>query len=325
MILTQRQIHLKYDDQISAPFSPENGCCQGCPLLMLLYAIYNAPLIRIADPNNPNKHIIGFVDDTTLLASGRDFDEAHNTIKNMMERKNGVFEWSRTFNSPLEMSKLALVNFTLSPEKAAKATPLTLTHLDTNGPTTHRLTAKPYTKLLGVLLNSKLTWKAQHEKVREKAIKWMATFKQFTKAASGIHMRDARKLYNAVAVPKISYAADLWFRTKSSHKTDKNRTDTGPHMITKRLEAIQRNAAISITRALQTAPGDATIVHANLTPIGILLKETSLKGYARLSTRPLTHPITPLIARTHKQLPKKHITLLHYLAQTARFNPNEME
>ena len=35
-------------------------------------------------------------------------------------------------------------------------------------------------------------------------------------------MRDARKLYNAVVVPKISYAADLWFRTKSSHKTDKN-------------------------------------------------------------------------------------------------------
>ena len=177
MILTQRQIHLKYDNQILAPFSPENGCCQGCPLSMLLYAIYNAPLIRIANPNNLNERIIGFIDNTTLLASRRDFNEAHNTIKNMMERKNRVFEWSRTFNSPLEMSKLALVNFTLSPEKVAKATPLILTHPDTNGPTTHRLMAKPYAKLLGILLDSKLTWKAQHEKVREKAIKWTATFK----------------------------------------------------------------------------------------------------------------------------------------------------
>ena len=75
-------------------------------------------------------------------------------------------------------------------------------------------------------------------------------------------------------------------------------------MITKRLEAIQRNAAISITGALRTAPGDATIVHANLTPIGILLRETSLKGYARLSTRPHVHPLTPLIARTYKLQPK---------------------
>ena len=29
MILTQCQIQLKFDDHISLPFSPENGCCQG--------------------------------------------------------------------------------------------------------------------------------------------------------------------------------------------------------------------------------------------------------------------------------------------------------
>ena len=100
MILTQRQIQLKFDDHTSSPFSPANGCCQGCPLSMPLYAIYNAPLIRIANHNNPNECIVGFVDDTTLLTSGKDFDEAHDTLKKMMERRNGVFEWSRSYNSP---------------------------------------------------------------------------------------------------------------------------------------------------------------------------------------------------------------------------------
>ena len=158
----------------------------------------------------------------TLLASGKDFDEAHSIIKNMMECENGVFEWSRSYNSPLEMSKLALVNFSLSSEKATRASPLTLTHPDINGPTTHWLTAKPHAKLLGILLDSKLTWKAQHEKVREKAIKWTAAFKRFAKVASGIHMCNACKLYNAVAVPKISYTADLWYHPRSLHQTDKN-------------------------------------------------------------------------------------------------------
>ena len=58
-------------------------------------------------------------------------------------------------------------------------------------------------------------------------------FKRFTKAAAGIRMNEARKLYNAVAVPKITYAADLWFRPKISRKTDHNLTENGPRMLTK--------------------------------------------------------------------------------------------
>ena len=44
--------------------------------------------------DNANECIVGFVDDTTLLASSKDFDEAHGILKDMMERRNGVFEWS---------------------------------------------------------------------------------------------------------------------------------------------------------------------------------------------------------------------------------------
>ena len=67
MILTQQQIQLKFDDHVSAPFSPVNGCCQGCPLSMLLYVLYNAPLIQITDNGNPNECIIGYVDNTTAM------------------------------------------------------------------------------------------------------------------------------------------------------------------------------------------------------------------------------------------------------------------
>ena len=79
MILTQCQIQLKFNNHISLPFSLENGCCQGCPLSMLLYAIYNTPLIQIADLSNPNKCIISYVDNTTLLASRKNLKEMHGT------------------------------------------------------------------------------------------------------------------------------------------------------------------------------------------------------------------------------------------------------
>ena len=220
MILMQRQIQLKFNNHTSTPFLPPNRCCQGCPLSMLLYTIYNAPLIQVANKDKPNKQIVGFMDDTTLLASSKNFDEAHGTLKNMMEHKNGVFEWSWSYNSPLKMNKLALVNFTLSHKKASGARTLILTHPDRDGQLTHQIQPSPHAKLLGVLLDLKLTWKVQHEKVCEKAIKWTMAFKCFTKAVVGIHMNEAHKLYNAVAVPKITYATDLWFHPKSSCKAD---------------------------------------------------------------------------------------------------------
>ncbi len=284
MILTQQQIQLKFDDHISTPFSPENGCCQGCPLSMLLYAIYNTPLIRIADPTKSNENIIGYVDDTTLLASSRDLKEAHGTLKKMMEHKNGVFDWSKTYNSPLEMNKLTLVNFTMSHKKANNDKILVLKYTHSNDRNTVRVRPSPNAKLLGVILDSRLTWTAHHEKVREKAVKWTMAFKRFTRTASGMMMNEARKLYNVVAVPKITYAADLWFCSKKLSQTDRNPADFGPTILTRRLELIQHQAAISITGGLCTSPGDALIVHANLTPIGMQLKETCLKTYARLAT-----------------------------------------
>ena len=63
MILTHREIRLIFDDVTSQPCSPPGGCNQGCPLSMLLYIIYNAPLINIADPTDKNECIIGYIDD----------------------------------------------------------------------------------------------------------------------------------------------------------------------------------------------------------------------------------------------------------------------
>jgi len=177
MILTHREIHLIFDNVISQPCNPPGGCNQGCPLSMLLYIIYNAPLINIMDPSNKKECIIGYIDNTTLLAQGKTFKETHATLKNMMERTNGVFNWSQTFNSPLEMNKLTLVNFSCLQDKVTKAMKLSLTKPTQQGHKNHKIDDKPQAKLLGVILDLKLTWTAQHKKVRGTATKFTAAFK----------------------------------------------------------------------------------------------------------------------------------------------------
>ena len=107
---------------------------------------------------------------------------------------------------------------------------------------------------------------------------------------------EALKLYNAVAVPQICYAADVWYRPP--HKKDTETRMNGMVKLTKQLELIQQQAAISITGAMRTTAGNKATVHANIKPIAIQLKETVLKSYARFTTRPTNHPLYPAIQRT---------------------------
>jgi hypothetical protein len=108
-MLTNRKTRLHFDDHISDPIDIDNGTTQGCPLLMILYAFYNAPLIQVAA--YPSETALGFVDDSMFLAVAQNLPDAHKILKKMMEHREGGFNWSITHNSAFEPSKLALMNF----------------------------------------------------------------------------------------------------------------------------------------------------------------------------------------------------------------------
>ena len=59
-----------------------NSIGQGNPFSMILYIIYNSDLVEV--PKDKNKAALTFVDDTTLLAIGKTFDDTHATLHNML-------------------------------------------------------------------------------------------------------------------------------------------------------------------------------------------------------------------------------------------------
>lgn len=216
-MLTGRSTSLKFDDLKSPPKHINNGNSQGCPLSMILYNVYSASLIDVAKGNN--EVVIGYVDDTALLAIGKDFATTTRILKDMLERNGGGLEWSSTHNSPFEMSKLAVMHLSLNDTKRASAPELVINHKtsDDNSTSTLIPTASSY-KYLGVIVTPTLGWSIQHNKVLAKATTWTTLFRRLVRTSKGLPAELARRLYIAVALPKIIYAADVCRPQPQTHR-----------------------------------------------------------------------------------------------------------
>ena len=170
-MLTNRKTSIVFDNFTSDPIDIDNGTTQGCPLSMILYAFYNAPLILTATASNETA--LGFVDDSMFLAVAPTLHKAHQTLKDMMERRNVRFNWSTSHNSPFEPNKLALMNF---PRSHRDPPPVDLV-LSKPGPnnTSTQLTVKTANKYkyLGVILEPHLRWSLHHQSVIAKATWWI--------------------------------------------------------------------------------------------------------------------------------------------------------
>jgi hypothetical protein len=169
-MLQDRVTTLRFDGYTSPPIQIDNGIGQGDPLSMVMYQYYNADLLDI--PIDKDEDAMAYVDDSLMIAIAENFEEAHVKLADMMGRAGGVAEWSSTHNSPLEYSKLALIDFAHS--QSPKSRPLL--HLPQRD-------VKPAvsTKYLGVLFDQNLNWKAQQAHAIKKGTNWAAQIRQITK------------------------------------------------------------------------------------------------------------------------------------------------
>jgi hypothetical protein len=299
-ILTGRTARLQFDDYVSDPFPLLNGIGQGDPISMIIYLFYNADLLRVA--RGPNEMAVGYVDDTAFLAEGSSFLETHAILKRMMNRSGGAFDWSREHNSRFVVSKFALIDFTR--RKDMDKPPIRIGNNMIHPTPTHRF--------LGVIFDHKLCWKPQVEFAVAKASKWTALFKRIARNRSGLSAQLLRRLYIAVATPKIIYAADVWFTPL--HKPAGAKKQHGSVAAAGKLTKVQRTAAIAITGCLKTTATDYIEPHANLIPLDLRIKDNCLRAFTRLVSLRGSHPLVEVVKRATDRPAKRHpspIDILH--------------
>jgi hypothetical protein len=179
-VLTNRKTQLKFDDYTSDWIPIDNGIGQGDPLSMILYIIYSSDLVDIAKKRQGNDSLkeltLAFVDDTALVAIGRDFASTHAILSDMLERPDGAYDWSRAHNSKFETNKFALIDFSMNRQRERP-------DMNIQG-TVIRPT--PTHRFLGVIVDQELRWSAQIDNAVAKGTAYILQLRRLSSAAKGI-------------------------------------------------------------------------------------------------------------------------------------------
>ena len=199
--LGNRCTTLSFNDYKTAIFIVINGLDQGDPLSVILYLIYNADLLKIPDMK-AREWMLLFVDDAANITTGKNFNETHEKLRDIMTRTNGVFDWAELHNCVFGIKKFQLLDITRrmcpNPINPRKKIPTPRSALILRN---QRIPSKESARFLGVMVDNKLNWKGQYAAALAKGQDWIIQFNRIAHASRGIHAKYFCQLYLSIAVP----------------------------------------------------------------------------------------------------------------------------
>ena len=335
--LVDRTTVLTFDDFTSDPFEIHGGLDQGDPFSLLCYIIYNSGLLRLLRTKEGERGGL-FVDDNNILVTGKTFAETHAKILDIMERDHGVLDWAFTHNCEFGFAKFQLTDFsphtepyeitTDSGDKLVQRRPCIGDAIEIEeGVVVH---PKRTLKLVGVTLDSGLKWKEQAAVSIARGQAWVSRFRRLSKISRGAAAPAIRRLYEAIAVPRMMYGAELYLtpQRRSTWKGANGQDVTGrreSQWMVARLESVQRQAAVLITGALRSTATDTLNIHANLLPVTARIQIIRQRAASRLGTLPPAHPLHKMTSWLSKRRVKRHRGPMHELVQEFDINPDRIE
>lgn len=209
--LSERSTRLRLQNYLSITFNCDDGLPQGSPLSVILYIIYNSPLLRISsDPHPKTKDLsLGFIDDVIHLVASKSLEENMTKLKSPATKS---LEWADTHGAIFDRKKAQLIHF--SNRRQHNCLP-SFTFGDTV------LLPKQEIKWLGVWFDSKLLFNSHLHHVKKIGDFTIHQLRRLSKCYSGLSPREIRRLIVTVLYPRISYGSIVWFTKKTFIKANK--------------------------------------------------------------------------------------------------------
>ena len=185
----------------------------------------------------------------------------------------------------------------------------------------HNLTIKATKchKFLGMFLDQELCFKTHATYAIKKGMTWVDQFQCAACPSKGLSARHMRRFYQAVAIPRMLYAADVFLIPPQKRKR-------GTKGIVTQLARVQHHATIHITGALRTTPTDLLDAHADLLPFTLLVDKICHAATMRLATLPQSHPLHRHVQEAATvTFAKSSKSPVHHLLFTYNINPSQLE
>jgi hypothetical protein len=247
--LTNRTIQLHFDGETSAPIDLQAGVPQGSPLSPILFLLYIASLYQ-ALVQDPRLLVVGFADDTNLMAFSQ--DEADN-CRQLQEAWETCQRWAVTRGMEFAPEKSELLHFS-----RAHRAPQQRVRLGTA-----EIAPVESARFLGVWLDRKLRWRAHLKQINKKLATQQLALSKLAKSTWGCSLIRAREIYTKVIRSAIAYGAAAWHLPT----TDKQQG------IVKKLHAAQSKSLRIVAGAYKATPVRSLETETAVPPLDLYLNK----------------------------------------------------
>lgn len=224
--------------------------------------------------------VVAYADDVAILIPGKYL----STISELMESAIAeISEWAKQNGLGVNPAKTELVLFT----RKTKIPSFPLPKLDGVA-----LNLSTEAKYLGVVLDSKLTWRRNTEERTKKGLAAYFTCKRTFGKRWGLSPYIVHGMYITIIRPIITYGSLVWWKAldKKCNKT--------------RIGKVQRLASLGISGAVRSAPQEGLNVIFHLLPLRLFIQGCAAKSALRLRE-----------CRTWKTANYGHCTILNEIKQ----------
>ena len=257
--LTERRALVDIDEATTVTKTLTQSCPQGSVIAPLMWNIYLNDLF--SEVRSLGVDIQCFADDIVVCSETNKETPLNSSLGEALEL---IASWGATWKVTFSQTKTKIMNFT----RLRKSVTGPVSFAGQN------LEVVDHFKYLGIVFDSKLSWKKHLQYTAAKATKILAQFGGLCGLKWGLRSETSHFIYQRVILPTILYGASVW----------------GSAVLTKSLLAllrrIQRLAALRITGTLRTSATDAIMVLAGLIPIETLIEERGALFYYTICSRP---------------------------------------